>query len=194
MDNEKTAFRSLVGQLNWITTNTRPDIAYEVCDLSTSYKTATVGDLLRMNKVIRLVKGEVMRLKFPRIHNLERCTIEVFSDASFGNLQGEGSQGAIIAFMKDERGERCPLYWHTRKIRRVVKSTLAAETMALLEGAETGLYLGKILEEVLGLKNIAVSCITDNRSLVESLYSTKKVEDKRLRIDMAVLVQMLERK
>ena len=141
LDNEKTAFRSLVGQLNWITTNTRQDIAYEVCDLSTSYKTATVGDLLRMNKVIRLVKGEVMRLKFPRVHNLERCTIEVFSDASFGNLQGEGSQGAIIAFMKDERGERCPLYWHTRKIRRVVKSTLAAETMALLEGAETGLYL-----------------------------------------------------
>ena len=194
LDEEKTAFRTLVGQLNWITTNTRPDIAYDVCDLSTSCKTATVGDLLRMNKVIKHVKEDIMMLRFPRINNLEKCTIEVFSDASFGNLKGDGSQGAIIAFLKDERGERCPLYWHTRKLRRVVKSTLAAETMALLEGAETGLYLGKILEEVLGLKIITVSCITDNKSLVESLYSTKKVEDKRLRIDMAVLVQMMERK
>ena len=194
LEKEKTAFRALVGQLNWITTNTRPDIAYEVCDLSASCKTGTVGDMLRINKVVKLIQGDVLMLRFPRIANLEECTIEVFSDASFGNLQGDGSQGAIIAFLKDERGERCPLYWHTRKLRRVVKSTLAAETMALLDGAETGFYLRKVLEEVLGLKKITVSCITDNKSLVESLHSTKRVEDKRLRIDMVVLMEMLERK
>ena len=192
-DTEKEAFKAIVGQLNWISTNTRPDISYEVCELSSSYNKATVSDLLRLNKVIEIISKDVLMLCFPRLLHIERCQIEVFSDASFANLPDGGSQGAIIVFLKDENGQRCPLYWQTRRLKRVVKSTLAAETMALLEGAEAGVYLANILKEVLGVKMATVSCITDNKSLVDSLYSTKRVDDKRLRIDMAVLRDMIDR-
>ena len=39
-----------------------------------------------------------------------------------------------------------------------------------------------------------VKCYVDNKSLVENLYSTKLVEDKQLRINIAVIRDMLERR
>ena len=56
--------------------------------------------------------------------------------------------------------------------------------MALLEGAETSVYIGKIIGSIIlkpGLK-------------VDALSSTKRVEDRRLRIDLAVLEDMLAKK
>ena len=38
-------FRSKVGALNWLTVQTTPDIAYEVMELSTCFKKATVRNL-----------------------------------------------------------------------------------------------------------------------------------------------------
>ena len=193
-DSEREAFRALIGQLNWVSNNTRPDIAYDVCELSTLTTQATVADLLRLNKVVKNASEEVVRLFFPRLSELENCMVEVFTDASFAKLSDGGSQGALIVFLKDRNGRRCPLFWQSRRLKRVVKSTLAAETMALLEGAEAAVYIGNILKEILQCKPLKISCITDNKSLVDAVHSTKRVDDKRLRLDIAVLVDMLDRK
>ena len=126
---------------------------------------------------------------------MEQLTVECYSDASFGNLAGGGSQGGYIIFLSDPDGSRCPLSWQSRKVRRVVKSTLAAETLALLDAAEAGVYLANLITEVmcLGCPPL-VKCYVDNKSLVENLYSTKLVEDKQLRINIAVIRDMLERR
>ena len=44
---EQSSFRSIVGQLNWVGSQTRPDIAFKVCQLSTRVNSGTVGDILR---------------------------------------------------------------------------------------------------------------------------------------------------
>ena len=74
-----------------------------------------------------------------------------------------------------------------------MKSTLAAETLALLDCAEAGVYLANIIAELTSSCPIDVNCFVDNKSLVESLYSSKHVEDWRLRLDMAVIRDMLDR-
>ena len=76
----------------------------------------------------------------------------------------------------------------------MVKSTLAAETLALLEGAEASVYLADILRQVTNLdKRLKIRCLTDNKSLYEALSSSKQVEDKRLRIDISVIDDMISR-
>ena len=42
--------------------------------------------------------------------------------------------------------------------------------------------------------NIMIKCYVDNKSLVEACYSTKAVEDKHLRINIAVLRDMISNK
>ena len=59
-------YRSLIGQLNWIETQTRADIAFEVCALNAAYSKAKMGEILKLNKVIRdtLDRGELRILSW----------------------------------------------------------------------------------------------------------------------------------
>ena len=41
-DREKAECRALVGQLIWVATHTRPDAAFDVCELGVNYNSATV--------------------------------------------------------------------------------------------------------------------------------------------------------
>jgi len=193
-EQEKTGYRALIGQLSWMSTHTRPDIAYDTCELSIAYKKATVADLVKLNKLVDRVKKDKMRIFFPKLLPIGSCSIQVYTDASFAKLPDGGSQGAMIVFVVDEEGNRCPIYWRSRKVRRIVKSTFAAETMALLEGAETAVYLASIIKEITGCEEMPITCIVDNKSLVDALQSSNKIEDTRLRLDIAVLEDMISRK
>ena len=191
---ERTNYRSVVGQLNWVATQTRPDVAYDVCELSTAFGRTTVGDVIRANKAVMKVKNNPLSLWFGKV-DLDECILECYSDASFGNLTDHGSQGGHIVFLRDKEGNSCPIAWKSRKVRRVVKSTLAAETLSLLDAAENGMYLAHLLKTILGHQHtILVRCFVDNKSLVDCLQSTKLVEDRSLRINIAVLRDMMERK
>ena len=142
-ETEKNEYRALVGQLNWLAANTRPDIAFDICELSVATKKATVGDLLKLNKVVDRVVKDSVKLHFPAMQELQSCYIECYTDAAFGNLPDIGSQGGTIIFLKDSSGQRCPLFWQSKKLKRVVRSTLAAEASALAEGAERAIYIAK---------------------------------------------------
>ena len=190
-EEEVHKYRSVVGQLNWIGTQTRPDISFDVCSLSTLFNKCTVGDMMDANKVIKRVKTNQVHLYFPVLQ--KPLHLQCFSDASFANLSDLGSQCGYIIFLADNYGSRCPILWKSRKIRRIVKSTLAAETMALLEAAESAYYIGKMIEDIGIASEVPVMCYVDNRSLVDALRSVKKVDDKYLRINIACLKDMLER-
>ena len=74
----------------------------------------------------------------------------------------------------------------------MVKSSLGAETQALVEGAEYGSYLASILKNVLGNISIKVKCYTDSKSLVDSLTSLKQMEPA-MKQDTLVVRDMLSR-
>ena len=98
----------------------------------------------------------------------------------------EALKGAYVIFLRDESCNRNICSWQSRKVRRVVKSTLAAETLALLDGAEASILLAAMISELLNLQGHRpiVKCFVDNRSLVDAVYSTKVIEDRLLRINM----------
>ena len=86
-------YRALIGQLNWLATQTRPDIAFDVCELSAASNNATIEEILKANKTVRKVKRNRFSLKFCPLECPEQLSVECYSDASFGNLPGGGSQG-----------------------------------------------------------------------------------------------------
>ena len=90
-----------------------------------------------------------------------------------------------------------PIAWQFKRIKRVVKSTLSAETMAIVDLTEACLYYRKLLLDLLQLEdhptNIKITCKTDNSCLYDAVHSTKQILDKRLRIEMAILREMIDR-
>ena len=196
---EMSLLRESIGQFNWVATQSRPDISYDVMDLSMSIKNAKIEHLSQANKVLKKLKGENSVILFPRLGKLEDIRLAVFSDASYANLSdGVSSAEGYVILMIGSNGKCCPIAWTSRKIRRVVKSTIAAETLAMVDGLDMTLYLVATLQEVLGYPvnsdSIPINCYIDNKSLYENIYSTKLVSEKRLRIDIASVKQMIERK
>jgi len=98
-----------------------------------------------------------------------------------------------VIFLQGSNDNLSPLIWRSHKLKRVVKSAMGAETMALLEGAEYVMLIKTIIKEIT-LIDLPIICISDNKSVVDAINSTSVLEYKRLYIDICALRQMIERK
>ena len=92
-----------------------------------------------------------------------------------------------MVFLANNEGCAAPLTWHSRKLKRVVKSTTSAETLALLDGIEDCLLIKQIISEMCNGLMLPVIANVDCKNLRDSVYSSKTVEDKRLKIDICTV-------
>ena len=193
---EQTEYRQLIGQINWAVQGTRPDIAFELIDRSTKLKEGTISDLSRAIKAVNRLKDIRSMIPFLALsRNTDDWKIVVFTDASLCNINnGTGSTaGHNIIWLMNRHGKCCPLSWHANKIKWVVRSTIAAEALSVQEGLECGFYYRKMIEDMLGITTKTIPIIVDNKSVIEAVYSTKLVDDKRLSVDIAVISESLAR-
>ena len=190
---ERRAIRGAVGQLNWLANITRPEISFQVSSIGSKIKDATVSDIKEVNKVIGYVKEHPTHITFPPLH-LPSTRIVMYSDSSFNNLPKGGSQGAHIVFLVDKHNHSCPIAWRSNRIRRVARSTIAAETLALMDGIDTATFLIHLCAEVtLITQNSQVVALTDNLSLHEAASTTTLISDRRLRIELSAIREMQDR-
>ncbi|CAC5404048.1 unnamed protein product [Mytilus coruscus] len=120
----------------------------------------------------------------------------LFNDASFGNLPDGGSQGGYVVFLMGVDGKVNPITWHSKKLRRVVRSTLASEALALADGVDCVISLAALFKELMHneheLKHTPVTCFVDNKDLYHAIYSDKPVGEKRLRVEINAIKQLLQ--
>ena len=74
----------MVGQLNWVATQSRPDMSFTVVELSAKTKTPEMEDLKRINKAFNYLTSNPTTILFPKLSG--DLHIETFSDAVFRNL------------------------------------------------------------------------------------------------------------
>ena len=191
--NLHSGFRGIVGQISWACGMSRPDVAFDCCVLSTAQSKPTIKDLKEANKSVRDMKSNNFDLRFPALH-IPSIHLAVYSDASFGNLKDGSSQGGYIIFLADQNRNCAPVSWSSKKLKRVVRSTLAAETLAAMDALDSAFLIARILSELLSEeKNREIRVYTDNKSLHDVTRTSHLVEDKRLRIEVSALREMLEK-
>ena len=191
---ERSQMRIYAGKVGWLARGSRPDLIFAQIEMSTKFVSGQVRDLIEAMKAMRKAKtGE----SFVTINNLgssEKWVIEVWTDASLYTLnKGLNSTRAVLILLVNEKGICVPIMWQANKIKRIVRSTLEAECLALVEGLSEGIYIREIIEEIMGLqeRTIPIKAIIDNKSTVESVHSTSAVSDKRLRRDIGIIKQMM---
>lgn len=192
-EEERTSLRKMAGVLNWIVRGSRPDLSFELIDMSTKFKAGKVEDLIKITKLLLMVKEKKAEILFPNIGDHKHWSLLCYTDASLGNLNnGTDSTGGYLVFLVNcHSGNAAILDWQANKIRRVVRSTLAAETLSLCEGLEASIHLNSMIKELTD-SSLNIHAIIDNRSVVDAVRSTTTVDDKRLRRDISAIKQMLE--
>ena len=166
----KTFYRRHLGSLIWCL-QTRFDVGFAVTEFATSSPyvlsdaTLILGMVKMLNRIIGTLKSRVVEISFGGFFDCRRevtreqlgsIRLFVFSDAGYGTLRGSRSvEAAIIVAGKEIsrdgsivcRGSSLDFY--SRKIGRVVRSTIAAEAVALANAIEVGLWHHAILTEII---------------------------------------------
>ena len=146
-EEERQGLRALVGSLQYAAVNTRPDIASRLGWLQSQINKATIATLSEGNKILHETKVHSdVTIKFQPIP-VNDIRFVVFSDASFASRKNPDShQGMMImaSHKKIAENQSCPvnpLIWHSKKIQKVVVSTLSAEAMSLAGAVDSLTWL-----------------------------------------------------
>ena len=132
--------------------------------------------------------------------NLETCSVACYADADFANAKHEKSQCGLVCclthspeLLKTGRFDLSTIIsWQSSTIKRVVRSTLAAEGCAVSEGLESAQGFRHLLTEAhmarSSLKNVGKQLC----SLTATAWQTVKKDvgqshDKRFRIVVSML-------
>ena len=126
---------------------TRPEISFDVSEISSRINSATIVYIKRVNKLMKFLKTTPNSILIPSI-NIDKSFIAGFSDASFGKLHNGGSQWGDILFLVDDEMRAAVLSCSSNRLKRVVRSTLSAETLQFCNTADTGFFLNSLLSEI----------------------------------------------
>ncbi|CAE7578000.1 unnamed protein product [Symbiodinium microadriaticum] len=138
-EREVGKLRSLLGALAWPATQCIPMLSASVSLMQASMSAPTVGDLLEANKTLRFAKEAVERYSWSihRHGDLSTLCLAAYTDAAWAVRPDGSSQGGYIIFAasRDEVEAEKPfrltaLEWGSKKLTRVCRSSLAAETQA----------------------------------------------------------------
>ena len=128
--------------------------------------------------------------------------MEVFADAALGNaekdLETKSVMGYFIALSNDDM-QVSPLHWKSKVIDKVAEDIKTAETLALEIAIDDSIHLADLISEIYtGEHNPSVKIPLivneDSASLIESLYSTKKVKRKTMRVVISSIQQNIKQK
>jgi Reverse transcriptase (RNA-dependent DNA polymerase) len=183
-----TDFRSVVGCLGYIASSFRPDLSLEASLLSRNFARPAVRDAEKANATLRWSQKNRYALCFRR----GAASLTVFCDAAGPNEIG--TQGGRLAALTDKESHRVSswVFWESRKVRRVCRSTATAETLSLGEAFDTAMWLKQLWLELSG-NEVDVRFVVDSLGVAKNLITTKLTVEKRLRIDLAVVRQGLRR-
>ena len=185
---EVKSYQKLLGQLLWLSCQTRLDLMFDTMEHSTYNEKPTVRNLISLNKVVKKLPGGPKHLRFNQIDiKREGLKIVFYADASLGNLgkdKTDSGRGYVI-FQVNDVGTCGVIDYSANKVRRKVHSILGAETIAFQDAMSAAIYVRALISEIIyrdiDSHIINLVGVTDSRQLVESTKSTKQCSEHRLR-------------
>ena len=198
---ENSQVRRIQGQLSWAASQTRPDLSFDSFQLSTILNKSTFRDAKYANKVATKAKFEQVELKFRHLGKIEDLHIELFADASLGNVEENLETRSVMGYficLANKNLDINPLHWKSRVIEKVAEDIKTAETLALESAIDDAIHLSNMITEIYTGKanenSIPIIVNEDSLSLIESLYSSKKVKRKTMRVVISSIQQHMKKK
>ena len=154
-------------------------------------KQDTVTELRKANKIIKKAKENKTTIKHSVIAPFEDLKSLAVSDGSYCKLDNKEKSvsGRFIFLSNVDESKVSPLMWKSKTIAQVCQSLKAAETRSLSKTVYDAVPCSRAVHEIhtgeRGEKQIPVTCVTDSQSLLDSISSTKQIDEKLLRPQIA---------
>ena len=191
----QSEYRGWVAKLLYIGFQSRPDICFDSKCLSSKYGSATKRDFKAVYKMIQKLKGERTCMSFPDLGEVDEWSLVGYSDAGIRNMPDKISSvgGQVVLLVNEQKKVACVLNWRSKKLVRVVTSSLAGEALAMVAMVGEIVYNKAILSQIYGdkIKTIPVVVFTDCKNLHDAIHSTRLVEDAWLIPDVAIIQEAL---
>ena len=202
-EEEAVKVRASIGKLRWLSDQTRPDIAYDLLELSIGAHNPNVAMVNLINKTVTAVNSRSVEMRYVKLEG-DKWFITVFSDASLRGLSGKihSAMGYLIflsdGYTPNKSARCCVLAWKSCKVKRVVTSTYDAETISLELGLEEAIVIKDQLVKMTGFDTdlINIEAYVDCKDTYEAIISNKKFpKGSRLAsIEVAKIKEMIEEK
>ena len=160
---DATEYRSLIGSLRYLC-NSRPDLAYAVGYLSRFMEAPRQEHLAAVKRVLRYVAGTVHWGVHYRPAGRRETAPQLtgYSDSDLaGDVNDRKSTGGLIFFMAGG-----PIAWQSSKQKVVALSSCEAEYIAAAGAACEGVWLARLLAELIGGAVRAPKLMVDNKSAI----------------------------
>ena len=193
-EEHQSTFRSLASKLNMLALSSRPDFTYAAKYLTTRYGKATKSDLTRAVKLLKKAKIDRSGMIIPNLGDIQDWLIVGISDASNKSASEVFSVGGHVVMIVNKNTEAAAvLHWSSKKISRVVSSSLAAETLGLQQMTGTLYLVRKLLEGICGVQANKIPCLalTDSTNLWSCIHNISSCSDNRLQADVINIRQAI---
>jgi len=156
-----TEYRSIIGSLRYIV-NTRPDLAFAVGVVSRYMEAPGKEHWAAVKHILRYLKGTMgYGCKYERGAELKPILVG-YSDSDYaGDPEDRKSTTGIGYFLGSSL-----VTWASQKQRIVALSSCEAEYVAAAAAACQGIWLNRLIADMLGTKEMTVKLLMDNMSAI----------------------------
>jgi hypothetical protein len=210
-EQEKGQLRAVLGEINWLVSGSRPDLAAACSLMQQRVTKSCVQDLIDVNKVVSTVCNfaafEVRILPIPK----DEVEIVAWSDASFANASEHKSQGGYLVCATERSlrlgswGRISPWRWRSFKQDRQVASTLGAELLTLSRALAEAKWMRSLWCEAICAQytletdrmrtiRVPITIAIDSRPVFDHVNGqAMTIKDKRMAIEMLLVKQDVEK-
>ena len=203
---EMTRFRGGLGSIGWLVDRCCRQLSFHFSERRRRHSDATIQDMLKLNQMIQSATSMECKMKlrsFP-IHHLRFMGVH---DAAHPNVEGWASQQAHVILAVHKRVteyKKVPLSilsWSSKKIKTVLRSSLAAETSSMATCMAQLGWMRTLWSQMTtagsfsdhhegALKKQPAVLVTDCESLHDAVHkegAAPSSPDKRLAIELATV-------
>ena len=121
-------------------------MSFDAYYLSTCLNKSSYGDAKYSVKVLQKCKNEEIQLKFSHLGPWKNLHLELYVDASLGNIDDKGMTNSMIGLflvLCNDIVDFNPIHWKSKVIDKVCPDFKTAETMALEIALDDAIYISK---------------------------------------------------
>ena len=192
-ERELDGVRMRLGQLTYITYASRPDISARVGELAAVINQFTYEHVALLNNVIEHVRGTCSetRLVFSGGMCLDTIHLVLFVDGALGGSDCHSRIGTLLSVTdKFPSGLSHLVGWESKRLRRVARSSLAAEIHAANEQTDYAHLVRNLYQDVL-TGSVPLILATDCQSLFSHVRTNKTMTERALQKPFFQLQEML---